>query len=217
MRLLDCKQERCQPIVEGAPRTLDYLCGPCADHFAQLKGYLDEAELPYELNPRLVRGLDYYTRTVFEVWPPEVGGQSTLGGGGRYDGLAEQLGGRHVPGVGFAAGLERILLNLEKQGLADAEVGPDLAFLVPVGRAAKRELNRLADALRQRGVAATVGAGDRSLKALLKQADSRGARWALILGDQELAERKVVVRDLRAAEQHAVPLDTVADKLARFR
>jgi histidyl-tRNA synthetase len=214
MRLLDCKQARCQPIIEGAPRTLDFLCGPCAEHFEQLRQNLDDAGLPYELNARLVRGLDYYTRTVFEVWPPEVGGQSTLGGGGRYDGLAEQLGGRPTPAVGFAAGLERILLNLEKQELAPSAEAPPLAFLAPLGLAAKRELNVLADRLRQRGIAATVGTGNKSLKSLLKQADARGARWALILGDQELGQEQIVVRDLSSGEQRTVALATTADELA---
>ena len=215
LRLLDCKQQRCQRVIEAAPRTVDYLCGPCAEHFESLEQYLTDQDLAFTINPRLVRGLDYYTRTVFEVWPPDVGAQSTIGGGGRYDGLAEQLGGRPTPGVGFATGLERILLNLEKQGLLDAQVRCELAFLAPVGLAAKREANRLADRLRRRGVAASVGTGDRSLKALLRQANSLGARWALVLGDNELAERKVALRDLRTSQQRTVDLDAVADELTR--
>ena len=214
MRLLDCKQPRCQPIIEGAPRTVDYLCGPCAEHFERLRAYLADEGLAHQINPRLVRGLDYYTRTVWEVWPPEAGAQSTLGGGGRYDGLAEQLGGRPTPAVGFAAGLERILLTLEKQGLAPGEAESGLAFLAPLGQPAKRELNRLADRLRRRGVPATVGTGDRSLKALLRQADAIGARWALVMGDQELAEGKVALRDLRTSEQRGLPVEVVVDELA---
>jgi histidyl-tRNA synthetase len=214
LRLLDCKQERCQPIIEGAPRTIDYLDPASAEHFSLLRTYLDDEGLPYEINSRLVRGLDYYTRTVFEIWPPEVGGQSTLGGGGRYDGLAEQIGGRPTPGVGFATGLERILLNLERQGVAAADGDSNLAFLAPLGANAKREANRLADILRRQGVVATVGTGDRSLRALLRQANSSGARWALVLGDQELAERKIQIRDLRAGEQRAVDLDRLAEELS---
>ena len=215
MRLLDCKQPRCQPIIEGAPRTVDYLCGPCAEHFEKLQAYLSDEGLAHQINPRLVRGLDYYTRTVWEVWPPEAGAQSTLGGGGRYDGLAEQLGGRPTPAVGFAAGLERILLTLEKQGPAPGEAESGLAFLAPLGQPAKRELNRLADRLRRRGVPATVGTGDRSLKALLRQANAIGARWALVMGDQELAEGKVALRDLRTSEQRGLPVEAVVDELAR--
>jgi histidyl-tRNA synthetase len=213
LRLLDCKRERCQPIIEGAPKTVDHLCGPCAEHFAALREYLAAEGLGYELNSRLVRGLDYYTRTVFEVYPSELGAQSALGGGGRYDGLAEQIGGRPTPGVGFAAGLERILLNLEKQELARKAPAPDLAFLVPLGRDAKRELSGLGDRLRRAGVAATVGTGDRSVKALLRQANAVGARWALIMGDQELSERSVNLRDLRVGEQRTVRLEAVVEEL----
>lgn len=217
LRVLDCKRERCQPIIEAAPRTVDHLCEPCAEHFAALTTYLGDEGLAYDLNHRLVRGLDYYTRTVFEVYPPEVGAQAALGGGGRYDGLAEQIGGRATPGVGFAAGLERILLNLDKQARAPAEQRPDLAFLVPLGREAKRELNRLADRLRQAGVAATVGTGDRGVKALLRQANAVGARWAVIVGERELAERQVGLRDLGLGEQRSVALELLVDELAGLR
>ena len=215
LRLLDCKQARCQPVIEAAPRTIDYLDSASAEHFTMLRTYLDDEGLPYEINSRLVRGLDYYTRTVFEIWPPVVGGQSTLGGGGRYDGLAEQIGGRPTPGVGFATGLERILLNLEKQNATPPDQSANLAFLAPLGPAAKREANRLADELRQQGLAATIGTGNRSLKALLRQANSTGARWALVLGDQELADRKVQLRDLQRGEQRPVDLAEVADELSK--
>jgi histidyl-tRNA synthetase len=213
LRLLDCKQPACQPVIAHAPRTIDFLCVACAAHFESLQRMLDAAGLAYQINPRLVRGLDYYTRTVFEVWPPDVGGQSTLGGGGRYDGLAEQLGGRPTPAVGFATGLERILLNLDKQGANPPTPPPERAFLVPLGAAAKERLSLLADELRASGVPAIVGTGNRSLKALLKQASSTGARWALILGDQELAAQEVNVKDLRSGEQRAVRLDQVGSLL----
>lgn len=216
MRLLDCKQPQCQPVIEHAPRTLDYLCSACSEHFEALRAYLDDEGLAYALNPRLVRGLDYYTRTVFEIWPPEAGAQSTLGGGGRYDGLAEQLGGRPTPGVGFATGLERILLNLERQGIALDEGPSRLAFLIPLGHPAKRELNRLADRLRQRGVATVVGSGGRSLKSLLRQADALQARWALILGDQELAEQRIVLRDLASGAQRTVELAEIVDEVEQL-
>jgi histidyl-tRNA synthetase len=213
LRLLDCKRPGCQPVIDSAPRTVDYLCGPCAEHFEALKTYLADQGLYCELNPRLVRGLDYYTRTVFEVWPPEAGSQSSLGGGGRYDGLAEQLGGRPTPGVGFAAGLERILLSVEKQGLIDDRPERDLVFLAPIGLEAKRELNCLADQLRQEGIPAVVGTGNRSLKALLRQANAVRARWALVLGDQELSQRNINLRDLQTSEQRTVSLATVAEEL----
>jgi histidyl-tRNA synthetase len=217
LRLLDCKQPGCQVVIDGAPRTVDYLCGPCGEHFSALKGYLDALDLAYTINPRLVRGLDYYTRTVFEVWPPDVGAQSTIGGGGRYDGLAEQLGGRPTPGVGFATGFERILLNLEKQALTEQGPSGDPVFLVPLGEGAKRAAHRLADQLHQRGQPATVGVGDRSVRALLRQANQTGARWALVIGDRELAEERVALRDLRTSQQSEVRLDSVPDELARLR
>ena len=117
LRLLDCKKERCQPVIAGAPPITDHLCDACAEHFARLRSYLDDLGIAYDINPRLVRGLDYYTRTVFEFQPQEEGAQSTVGGGGRYDGLIEQLGGRPTPGIGFGTGIERIILNLKRQAL----------------------------------------------------------------------------------------------------
>jgi histidyl-tRNA synthetase len=217
LRLLDCKQPSCQPLIEGAPRTVDHLCSDCAEHFERLQSYLGVVGIEFVVNPRLVRGLDYYTRTVFEVWPPEVGGQSTLGGGGRYDGLAEQLGGRPTPGVGFATGLERILLNVERQELASDGPGIDLAFLVPLGQPARLAMQRLADELRSRGCAAALAVGERSLRAQLRQANALGARWALLAGDQELESHSVSLRDLGSGEQESVPLDRVVAQLAERR
>jgi histidyl-tRNA synthetase len=216
LRLLDCKQVRCQGVIDRAPRTVEYLCGPCEEHFTALKGYLDALDFSYDINPRLVRGLDYYTRTVFEVWPPELGAQSTIGGGGRYDGLAEQLGGRPTPGVGFATGFERILLNLDKQGLAAKVRTGQPVFLVPLGPPAKRAAHRLADQLRQRGQVATVGVGDRSVRALLRQANQVGARWALVIGDRELAEGRAALRDLQTSQQREVALDSIEEELGRL-
>ena len=213
LRLLDCKQERCQPLIEAAPRTVDHLCDACAEHFERLQSYLRAVEIDFVVSPRLVRGLDYYTRTVFEVWPPEVGGQSTLGGGGRYDGLAEQLGGRPTPGVGFATGLERILLNLERQELPVDEPRPELAFLVPLGQPARLQLQPLADQLRSHGLAATLAVGERSLRAQLRQANALGARWALLAGDEELAQRAISLRDLVNGEQESVSIDQVVMRL----
>jgi histidyl-tRNA synthetase len=205
LRLLDCKVPSCQPLANAAPRTVDYLDEACAAHFESLKGYLDAMGLPYELTPRLVRGLDYYTRTVFEVVPPNIGSQSTIGGGGRYDGLAEILGGKHTPAVGFAAGLDRIILNLREQGcyLPEAET-PDV-FFAPLGPEAKRAAARLADQARQHGLAALVGTGDRSMRARMRQASSSGARFAVILGDDEVREQRATVKDLAGGEQQSVP------------
>ena len=214
LRVLDCKNPQCQPIADGAPRTVDYLCPDCQRHFDALRGYLQAMELPYELTPRLVRGLDYYTRTVFEVVPPAAGAQSTLGGGGRYDGLAEQLGGKPTPGVGVAAGLDRIILNLKEQGCPLP--GPDLpdVFFAPLGDQAKRQSAALADRTRRQGVAALVGMGDRGMKARLRQAAASGARWAVIVGEDELREEVATVKDLRGGEQHRLPFDELPSHLA---
>ena len=219
LRLLDCKLPGCQPIIAGAPRITDYLCAPCERHFAQLKGYLEGMDIPYELTPRLVRGLDYYTRTVFEVVPPTVGAQATIGGGGRYDGLAELLGGKHTPAVGFASGMERIILNLREQGVAlpDAEV--PRVFLAPVGKdeagdAAKARAITLADRLRSRDVATQIGMGERSMKSRLRQASASGARLVVIIGEEELREEHATVKDLQNGEQGRVPFDRLVEYLA---
>jgi histidyl-tRNA synthetase len=215
LRLLDCKKASCLPLAEAAPRTLDYLCEPCAEHFTALRGYLEATGLPYQIESRLVRGLDYYTRTVFEVVPPRTGAQATIGGGGRYDGLAELLGGRHTPGVGFAAGLDRIILNLREQGCPLPE--PDLpdVFLAPIGAAAKLPAAGIAEDLRRAGLATVVGTGERGMRARLRQADASGAGIAVILGDDELRDRQATVKQLRSGEQRRVPFDELAADLAR--
>lgn len=217
MRLLDCKNAQCQALIEAAPKTMDYLCPECAAHFRKVRGYLDEVALPYQLNHRLVRGLDYYTRTVFEVWPAVAGSQSSLGGGGRYDGLAEQLGGRPTPAVGFAAGLERIILNLKSQDIPVPILRGAEVFIAPLGEAARGAAFRLADSLRTRGATTVVAAGERSLKAQLRQANAIGARWAFILGDEELAAGEVTVRDLTRAEQAREAQDKAIERVLQAR
>jgi histidyl-tRNA synthetase len=204
LRLLDCKVPSCQPLANAAPRTVDYLCDDCAAHFDGLKQHLDAMGLPYELTHRLVRGLDYYTRTVFEVVPPKVGSQSTIGGGGRYDGLAEILGGKHTPAVGFAAGMDRIILNLREQGCPlPAPETPDV-FFAPLGEEAKLIASRLAEQARGAGLAAVVGTGDRSMRARLRQAGTSGARLAIILGDDEVTNKQATVKNLAGGEQETV-------------
>ena len=215
LRLLDCKKASCLPLAEAAPRTLDYLCEPCAEHFTALRGYLEATGLPYQIESRLVRGLDYYTRTVFEVVPPRTGAQATFGGGGRYDGLAELLGGRHTPGVGFAAGLDRIILNLREQGCPLPEPDVPDVFLAPIGAAAKLAAAAIAEGLRRVGLATVVGTGERGMRARLRQADASGAGIAIILGDDELRDRQATVKLLRSGEQRRVPFDELAADLAR--
>jgi histidyl-tRNA synthetase len=213
LRLLDCKQESCQPVIAGAPPITDYLCQPCAEHFAQLRECLEGLGIPYELEPRLVRGFDYYTRTVFEVHPPLEGAQSALGGGGRYDGLIQELGGPPTPAVGFGTGIERIVLNLKRQEASPPTARGLDAFVAYQTPQARLAALRLASRLRREGIAAVVASGDRSLKAQMRQADGRGARFALILGARELAAGTVTVRRLADGQQQTLPLEQAIARL----
>jgi histidyl-tRNA synthetase len=205
LRLLDCKVQGCQPVIEKAPAMTDYLCDDCAKHFADLKAYLEAVGIPYLLNPRLVRGLDYYTRTVFEVQPKEEGGQSSIGGGGRYDGLIEQLGGRPTPGIGFGTGIERIILNLKRQEIAAPQPDPVQVLVAYTTPAARVEAFRLASDLRR--------AGKRSLKAQMRHAGGIGARYAAIIGERELADGMVTLKRLDTGDQELVAMGNVAARV----
>jgi len=213
LRLLDCKVPQCQPVIAKALAMTDYLCDECAKHFADLKSYLEAVGIPYLLNPRLVRGLDYYTRTVFEVQPKEEGGQSSIGGGGRYDGLIEQLGGRPTPGIGFGTGIERIILNLKRQEVAIPQPDPVQVLVAYTTPAARVEAFRLASELRRAGVAATASTGERSLKAQMRHAGGIGARHAAIIGERELAEGMVTLKRLDTGDQELVAMADVAGRV----
>ena len=200
LRLLDCKDERCQDAIAGAPAFTDYLCDACGQHFAQLKTYLESAGIAYHLNPRLVRGLDYYTRTVFEVQPREEGGQSTIGGGGRYDGLIEELGGKPTPGIGFGTGIERIIINLKRQEVPLPEQPGLEVYVAYQGAAARAAAYKLASDLRLAGRSAVLTSGERSLKSQLRHADALGARYAAIIGERSW--RRVSWRSRRWTAAH---------------
>ncbi|MHB8992877.1 MAG: histidine--tRNA ligase [Chloroflexota bacterium] len=217
LRLLDCKNEQCQPAILSAPASAGHLCDECQDHFAELRQILDAFNLPVILNPRLVRGLDYYTKTVFEVWPAAVGAQSALGGGGRYDGLMEQLGGKPTPGIGFATGIERIILKLKEQGIPVPEVGRPFVYVAYLGDEAKIPALQLADQARRQGIPAVTTLGSRSLKAQLKQANNSGARFAFILGEQEVLDGTVTVRDMVESRQWQEPRSTALEKLLQAK
>ena len=217
LRLLDCKKSACQEIAKTAPKIADYLCHECQLHFESVQKYLGVMRIPFQLNPRLVRGLDYYTRTVFEVDPQENGGQSTLGGGGRYDNLIEELGGKPTPAVGFAAGLERIILNLKKQKLDIPALPKPDVFLAYLEGEAKIEATKLASELRQDGVAVIMATGDKSLKGQMRQANSLGIACALILGEEEVSKRNVILRDMRSGEQKTIFLAEIARFLKQLR
>ncbi len=203
LRLLDCKQPQDQPKIAGAPKMLEYLCEPCAAHFAEVRRLLEAEGIAYVIDPLLVRGLDYYTRTAFEA-VPQVGAsrrQSVVGGGGRYDGLAELLGGRATPGIGFGAGMERIIEFMQEQQIQPPAEPAPLAYVTYIGAEAKAEAMRLAAELRRAGVGARLSLGERTLKAQMRQADASGARYALLLGEGELERGEVTVRDLAAPEE----------------
>jgi histidyl-tRNA synthetase len=206
LRVLDCKDPACREVAEDAPKMVDHLCDACREHFEAVLGGLDEEGVKHQLVPTLVRGLDYYTRTAFEwvgdALPP---GQASLGGGGRYDGLAEILGGPPTPGVGFALGLEpRILLALEAEGRLPVSKGLD-CFVVTVGPGAPARGRDLLRTLRGVGVSADASFGERPLKAQLRMADRVGARYALILGEQEVKAGTVTVRRLEDGHQQTIP------------
>lgn len=205
LRLLDCKQPQCRQAASSAPRSIDYLCPQCDDHFKRLTKYLGLLKLPFELNHCLVRGLDYYTRTVFEIQPEEGGAQSTLGGGGRYDALIEELGGKPTPALGFATGMERLILNLKKQNVPVPPLPQPQVFLAYVGDDARNEAIKLAAGLRKNGIGIIEAVGNKSLKAQLRQANNLGAKYAVIIGEQELKEGTVILRDMTTSEQKTVP------------
>ncbi len=196
LRLLDCKATGCQPLIAAAPHIQDYLCLECQEHLAQLRRYLDALERPYTLNHRLVRGLDYYTKTVFQVWAQGIGAQNAICGGGRYDGLAEELGGPHTPGIGFGSGMERIVLNMKQLGIRVPGLATPQVALVYAGAAAKLEAIRLLNALREAGIRAALGFGDRSIKAQLRNASRDEARYAVVIGEEELAAGMVTLQDM---------------------
>jgi histidyl-tRNA synthetase len=209
LRVLDCKNEQCQPVIAGAPHIVDHLCRECACHFAALREYLDGLGLAYAMNHRLVRGLDYYTKTVFEVYASGIGAQAAVCGGGRYDGLIEELGGPPTPGIGFGSGIERQILTMKEQGIVPPPLPEPMLFVANLGEAARLTALHLAQALRAAGLPTLFGFGQRSLKAQLKSANRAGVRYALIMGDNEVATWSVTVRDLKDSSQQAVPYDQV--------
>lgn len=215
LRLLDCKEASCQEVAETAPRISDYLCPECQAHFQAVQRYLEALDIRFQLNHRLVRGLDYYTRTVFEIQPREEGAQSAIVGGGRYDDLIEEIGGKPTPGVGFATGIERIILNLVKQEAPIPPVARPTAFIASLGEEAKTEAVKLASQLRSSGIAVIAAAGDRSLKSQLRQANSVGAAYAVIIGEEEVKARSAVLRDMARNTQETIPLSELGPALKK--
>jgi len=216
MRILDCKSPVCSKIADGAPRMLEYLCDDCSSHFEELKKLLDASEIKYTVNPSIVRGLDYYTRTVFEFVSDEIGSQGTVCGGGRYDGLVAELGGNDTPALGFGMGLERLLMLMEKQGCPIPETpAPDL-YIAPMGPAALSAAVAICRRLRSEGFAAATDLMGRSLKAQMKYAGKSGYRFTCVIGDDELAKGVVTVKDMTTGESSETEISRLSEKLTEL-
>ena len=219
LRALDCKSQHCQAQYENAPVILDYLCNDCRDHFQETRKKLDLLAIPYRLNSFMVRGLDYYTRTTFELLTDNLGAQSAVGAGGRYDGLVKQLGGQDLPGIGFAMGMERLVLLLEQQQTAVVAKGVDL-FVAALGEKAGEQALRLVHALRIRGMKAAMDHGGRSLKSQMKQSGRLQAAFTLILGEEELRQGTAPLRNMGNGEQTDIAIsddvNAVCDTIRRI-
>lgn len=207
MRILDCKSPVCSELSKDAPLILDYLCQECSEHFEKLKIYLKNLGIDYKINPKIVRGLDYYTKTVFEFVTTEIGAQGTVCGGGRYDGLIEQLGGQHVPALGFAMGLERLLITMEKQGVEFPEAKSCDIYIASMGDAALEKAMILARDLRECGYRAEYDVVGRGIKAQMKYANKIGAVYTMVLGDNEISEGAAKLKEMESGKEIDIKLD----------
>ena len=210
MRILDCKDAGCKELSKDAPLILDHICDDCREHFEKVKAYLTAMEIPFEIDARIVRGLDYYNRTVFEFVSSDLGAQSTVCGGGRYDGMTTQLGGDDYPGIGFAMGIERFMLMLESQGIVLAEPStPDL-YIAPMGEAAKVKAATLMASLVGEGASVATDLMGKSLKAQMKYANRIGAKNVIVLGDGELESGKVTLKNMNGGEPREIELSALS-------
>ena len=211
LRILDCKCPECKALAADAPKTIDNLCPECEEHFGGLKALLDNAGIKYEIDPHIVRGLDYYTRTVFEFICDSIGAQSTICGGGRYDGLMKQLGGPALPGIGFAMGITRLILALKASGVEINSDNAPSVYIAPMGQAASIRAFELVEKFREAGIYAETDLVSRSLKAQMKYADKTGAGYTVIIGDSELESGKAQLKDMKNSTQTETELDKIVD------
>jgi len=214
LRVLDCKVERCRTLLESAPLLIDYICEDCRAHFEAVKDYLEKLGTRYEVNPRIVRGLDYYMRTTFEVITDRLGAQNAIGGGGRYDGLVRDLGGPDVPAIGFAIGMERLIMLLQQEHRE--QVRAPLVFIASLGEQPRARAFELVQQFRGRGLEAEMDYEGRSLKSQMRRADKSGARHVLIFGEDELTGRQIQLRDMRTKTQQVLPLDDLVESMLRI-
>ena len=213
LRIIDCKESSCKRFTLGSPTLLDNLCEECSNHFNGLKAGLDNLGIEYNVDPGIVRGLDYYTKTVFEFTSENVGAQGTICGGGRYDGLVETCGGTPTPGIGFGLGLERLLMELDSQGIQIEDPPMVGIYIATLGEKASNFAQRLVYKLRSFGVGAETDLMGRSLKAQMKYSDKKGFSHTVVLGDDEIENGKAVLKDMKTGEQKDVSLDSIVDRL----
>ncbi len=213
LRVFDCKVETCASVIAGAPLILNYLCTECSEHFSAVKEYLNDLKLPYEINPKMVRGLDYYTKTAFEVKSGALGAQNSLAGGGRYDGLVSFLGGPEVPGIGFGIGLERLIACLPSSDQNPYRMD---IFIAALGARAQKIGFGLTQELRRRGISAAMDYSDKSLKSQMKRADKLNSAYTLIFGDKELDENRAQLRDMKTKDQQSLPLDHMLEAITNI-
>ena len=213
LRVLDCKKDSCRRTIEEAPLITENLCQECESHFAQVKTYLDDQKIIFHENPRLVRGLDYYTKTAFEIISGELGAQNAIGGGGRYDDLVEELGGKSTPAVGFAAGIERMIITLNQQKVEwPAEKGLDV-FVAKVDEKNKDTAFRLLQKMRNAGLSADMDYSEGSLKSQMRIANKIGVKFTIIVGEEELSKNMVILRNMQTKEQKGIKIDSIIDEL----
>ena len=206
MRILDCKSPICSEIAKDAPKIVDYLCEDCDNHFKSVQKYLRAADIDFEINPTIVRGLDYYTNTVFEFVSSDLGSQSTVCGGGRYNGLCEEMGGKSLPALGFAIGLERLLMIMEAQKIEMPKMRVPELYIASIGEKAEEKAFVLKTALQRCGVSAECNMCARGLKAQMKYADKIGAKYTIVLGDDEVASNKAVFKNMTTGEKTEISL-----------
>ncbi len=210
LRILDCKVETCREVVAGAPLVIDFICNECSGHFERVRGYLKILNTPFVLNPRMVRGLDYYTRTVFEAVSTKLGAQNAVTAGGRYDHLMRDIGGPDIPGIGFAMGIERIVLLVPDEGRMTQF--PNL-FIAALGEKAQVKAFELAHQCHREGIKTEIDYEGRSLKAQMRRADKLNSRYVLILGEEELKSGRAILRDMTKKDQEEIRLDEAVKKI----
>ena len=214
LRVLDCKSPICSEIAKGAPKTVDHLCTECSEHFEDLKSYLTAQNIDYVVDSHIVRGLDYYTKTVFEFICTSIGAQSTICGGGRYDGLMEQLGGPALPGIGFGMGITRLILAMQASGSDNVCEPTPVLYIAPMGKDARTKSLEIVAKLRACGIYAECDICARSLKAQMKYADKIGAKYTLILGDSELESGKAQLKNMAESSQEEIEINNICDIIA---